>query len=87
MIDNWCRVVSLYNLKRLIFYTRLPTAPQTLNIAENLMTVEMFIENFKAKSGEIIFFFLRWLVYLFVKWTLSISSGCQHDKRIKTELQ
>jgi hypothetical protein len=49
MIDNWHRAVSLYNFRRLIFNTRLPSAHQTLNIPENRMTVEMFSENFKAK--------------------------------------
>jgi hypothetical protein len=53
MIDNWRRVVSLCNLKHLSFNTRLPTAPRTMNIPENLMRVEMFNENFKAKIGEI----------------------------------
>ena len=53
MFDNLCRVVSLYNLRRSMCNTRLPTAPRTLNIPENLMTVEMFNENFKAIICEI----------------------------------
>jgi hypothetical protein len=40
-----------------MFNTRLPTAPRTLNIPENRMTVEMFSGNFKAKIGEIKAFF------------------------------
>jgi hypothetical protein len=63
MIANWRRVVSLYDLRPLMFNTGLPTASRTLNIPENLISVEIFNENFKAKIGEIKeIFHVDWLI-------------------------
>jgi hypothetical protein len=66
MIDRWPRVVSLYNFRRLFFYTRIPAAHRTLNIPENHTTVETFNANFKAKSVEIVNF-LTFIGLFYVK--------------------
>jgi hypothetical protein len=63
MIGNLPRVLSLYNLRRLHFNTHHSTVHPTLNIPENRMTVEMFIENFKVEIGKIKeFFHVDWLI-------------------------
>jgi len=57
MIDTLRSVASLYNLRHLKFNTLLPTAPRTLNIPKNRISVEMLKGNFKAKIGVIKEFF------------------------------